>query len=594
MKSGIIIRSPQTAYALVRMGLALCLLGYIQTWGTGLSQAPLALTYGGFSLLVLALPALRHGQRGWHLTLLNLSDAAFLGALSIVQGGMLTLAMLPVLGVAAHAWMGRRYVRNFFYFLSLAAAIGWLSNGWQLAWEQQFVIIATAASLLVYNMGNRLLAPRTSLNRHIQPSQISISKTTEPTEEEPDLLILGSGVHRSEINTLIERWQMHAHGFSDELEFLAETANRLSQGHLQAIIIDLRDSYTDPVRLIDTLQSSALSKGLRCIAILPAGHSADEKLLLQKGYAALLTSPLDSTLLFNALHEQPNTTNVGVSSLFNRYLATRTALPPLEILVASPNPVQLKLIKRLLERNNHHVYSTDKGEQALDAMTAHRFDLALLDDALKDMDSVEIARIYRLTRLSHEATPIGIISNQRHAELNLRAASAGIGAVLEHPVQPARLNAVIQQLINKNKTDQQMGNILLSSSDGMNQNATHAIIDQQTLNELKNLGSGLSFVRELVENFITDSQETAEQMQRALDHQHIDSFRDSAHALKGSAGSVGAVRLQSFCIKLAAISSQDFEGTSSLLMEKLHEELSFAHDGLLDYLNQQESRTSSE
>ena len=68
-------------------------------------------------------------------------------------------------------------------------------------------------------------------------------------------------------------------------------------------------------------------------------------------------------------------------------------------------------------------------------------------------------------------------------------------------------------------------------------------LDLNTLTELEALGSGPAFVQDLVDGFLRDGEGLLAEMRASLDARECQRYRDAAHALKGSAGSVGAVGL---------------------------------------------------
>ena len=88
--------------------------------------------------------------------------------------------------------------------------------------------------------------------------------------------------------------------------------------------------------------------------------------LVREGYASVLRTPVNTTLLFNAIHaviarDMPD----NVVSMANHLQAQSGKASRLRILVAEDNPVNQRVIRGLLEHAGHEVYLAHDGEEAL-------------------------------------------------------------------------------------------------------------------------------------------------------------------------------------------------------------------------------------
>jgi two-component system sensor histidine kinase RpfC len=119
-----------------------------------------------------------------------------------------------------------------------------------------------------------------------------------------------------------------------------------------------------------------------------------------------------------------------------------------------------------------------------------------------------------------------------------------------------------------------------------------AILDQETLSDLELLGSGISFVAELVANFLQDSEHLLKRMVTAQQQAQTHIFRDIAHALKGSAGSVGAKELFKLASEACTLRGKQFEHTSAQLVEDLDSAFQTARVALLAHIDERKSQNS--
>lgn len=81
----------------------------------------------------------------------------------------------------------------------------------------------------------------------------------------------------------------------------------------------------------------------------------------------------------------------------------KTATPP--VLVADDNPVNQKLISRLLSAKGHSATVVGDGRQAVDALKAERFDVVLMDVQMPVMGGLEAVPRRRAAMGSEQADP---------------------------------------------------------------------------------------------------------------------------------------------------------------------------------------------
>jgi signal transduction histidine kinase/CheY-like chemotaxis protein len=119
---------------------------------------------------------------------------------------------------------------------------------------------------------------------------------------------------------------------------------------------------------------------------------------------------------------------------------------PLTILVAEDNPVNQRLIQRLLERRGHHVTIAATGVAAVEAWQTRRWDLVLMDVQMPDMDGLEAARHIRALEKSG-ATHVPMIAMTACAMKGDRekCLEAGLDSYISKPIQTAALDDALTQ-----------------------------------------------------------------------------------------------------------------------------------------------------
>ena len=207
------------------------------------------------------------------------------------------------------------------------------------------------------------------------------------------------------------------------------------------LVLDGASFDLDPLQFAAAVRAQPALKDLSLVLVGPKTNEAPHEELLRSGYACMVPTPLDKTLLFNALHAA-SASPVGeprVARLIDRYAGARGPVPALDILVAEDNPTNQKVIKKILERSGHRIYLVENGEQALDALEEHRFDLAIMDMQMPEMGGIQAIKLFRFTHLDRQDMPFIVLSANAMTEAAQECEDARIDAYLTKPVEAKRL-----------------------------------------------------------------------------------------------------------------------------------------------------------
>jgi two-component system sensor histidine kinase/response regulator len=132
--------------------------------------------------------------------------------------------------------------------------------------------------------------------------------------------------------------------------------------------------------------------------------------------------------------------------------AAVTALAPttgrLRILLAEDNAVNRLLAVRLLEKKGHSVTVACDGRQAVDALARERFDLALLDIQMPELDGFEVTAA---VRAQEEGTGrrLPLVALTAHAMQGdrERCLAAGMDGYVTKPIQMEQLAKVMADVL---------------------------------------------------------------------------------------------------------------------------------------------------
>ena len=314
----------------------------------------------------------------------------------------------------------------------------------------------------------------------------------------------------------------------------------------------------------------------------PDIYSNTEEELLEMGYSCLLKTPIDKSLLFNALHgvaaTQPTTDVISFSEYYERSNLKKAGL---DILVADDNGTNRKIISKILERGGHRVDLVENGDEALDLLENKQFDLAVLDMYMPVMGGLEAAKIYRALSQSGPVMPIIILTASATVEARRESAEAGIDAFLTKPIDALTLLDTVARLtVTHNNT----GSTGLATAFPEPTKGDGALLNENTLRRLKLLGGGGDFVNTVIQGFISEGEQLLEAMGAVLLKHEYGAFKELAHTLKGSAGNVGADALFQVCFEILQLNHSDLQVSANNLLGKAQGSFSASRQAMIRYL----------
>ena len=121
----------------------------------------------------------------------------------------------------------------------------------------------------------------------------------------------------------------------------------------------------------------------------------------------------------------------------------------LSILVAEDNPVNQRLVVRLLEKRGHRVTVAANGQEALDTLTRDSFDLVLMDVQMPEMDGLTATQLLRKREQGTDKhVPVIALTAQAMTGDQDRCLASGMDGYLTKPIRPPELDELLaRQLV---------------------------------------------------------------------------------------------------------------------------------------------------
>ncbi|WP_433851663.1 response regulator [Stenotrophomonas nitritireducens] len=218
----------------------------------------------------------------------------------------------------------------------------------------------------------------------------------------------------------------------------------------------------------------------------------------------------------------------------------RARVRSLDVLVADDHEANRMVLQRLLQKAGHRVTCVNGAEEALDAMAAREFDVAITDLHMPGMSGLDLLRQLRVMQAGGgPRTPVVILSADVTPEAIQRCNQAGAHAFMAKPVVAARLLETMADIASGAAAGgpREMASVIAPMVDG------DAVLDTGVLDELSALGMGKGFEREFVRQCLEDLEQGVAALPGDAQAEDWGRLREHAHAIKGVAANLGLLKV---------------------------------------------------
>jgi two-component system, sensor histidine kinase RpfC len=188
--------------------------------------------------------------------------------------------------------------------------------------------------------------------------------------------------------------------------------------------------------------------------------------------------------------------------------------------------------------------------------------------------------------------PIVILTANATIEAKRECEEAGVDAYLTKPIDAYTLLDTISRLTaTRNKAANAAKSANSRPMPAIAEDAP--LLNENTLRHLKLLGGDNdNFLDSVIQGFLLEGDQLIETMKTALLKQEYTTFKELAHALKGSSGNVGAEALFHVCREILRLDRTDLQESANDLLSKAQDSFSATRLAMIRYLEapQQASR----
>ena len=313
-------------------------------------------------------------------------------------------------------------------------------------------------------------------------------------------------------------------------------------------MIDVRMPGPDGFELAAAIRRDHALAGTAVLMLTSAGQRGDAARCRELGVSGYLTKPFSrSDLLETVAGILGGTVTKGaVGQVITRYTLSE-ARQPLRILLAEDNPVNQEVAATMLRRRGHRVDTAVNGLEAVAAVQRESYDLVLMDIQMPEMDGFEATAAIRALGERGKLPIIALTAHALSGERE-RCLSHGMDGYLPKPFKAHELFATVEGWGVDRNTEPQ--------ADRRAPIPLPAVIPPSV--DLENLRSQLhdagseDALDGIVDTYLASVPERVATLCRVLVSGTSAEVATAAHALKSSAGAIGARPLATLLAEIEA------------------------------------------
>ncbi len=342
---------------------------------------------------------------------------------------------------------------------------------------------------------------------------------------------------RAVLERMLAELQMQVQGSdnAEEARRLAEQA--AEQGApFRLIMIDSHLSGTGSTALVRSLRRiPGAAPGI--VLLLPSmGSIRDAAGARRIGASGFLAKPVEPHELFASLVTIVEGRPWNQEARSGAKRRVRPQRSKYRVLVVEDNPVNQRLVERMLAKQGHVVRLARHGREALAALDHGDFDAVLMDVRMPEMDGIEATLAIRRREMEAGGTgrvrvPILALTAYAQEEEIDRCLAAGMDGYLIKPVRPIDLARAIITAVQA-KTVAAGPQARARTAPGARAFDGGTRLDEVAL--LERVGGNRRLLREVVDLFLADCPQRMQDIQRAVDARDAAGLAAVAHMLKGS------------------------------------------------------------
>jgi PAS domain S-box-containing protein len=319
---------------------------------------------------------------------------------------------------------------------------------------------------------------------------------------------------------------------------LLEKASRDSNP-FDVALLDMQMPIMDGAELGLRIKESRILRNTRLIMMTSMGKRGDAARFAGIGFAGYLNKPLRQGDFHDCLAlvagrkqgERLSTTNV----LVTRHRVSELRRSKFRILLAEDNSTNQLVAMKILKKLGYHVDVVTNGKEVLEAIANRDYNLVFMDCQMPEMDGFEATRKLRQKEIKGTRLPVIAMTAKALQGDREKCIEAGMDDYLSKPVEPAKIDSMLQFWLNKNLEETNEDDYaILESVDDLDV----SIWDKQAF--LNRTMRDTEMVEELLAIFFKDMPSQIKDLTAAVQAQDTVQASGIAHRIRGASANMSS------------------------------------------------------
>ncbi len=396
------------------------------------------------------------------------------------------------------------------------------------------------------------------------------------------LVLINQPIDREILTQNLQAWGIKIYAFAEASQIINQLQNH-SKLRLDAVIIDLSKLDQDLLSFIKILNQLLEVESIPLILILPRGQKSremeayftqicdEEKCLLISGF---LQKPLKKTsllLLLNRLFSQEinreNSSSLAPLSLLNPLPKFENLSKdyPLKILVVEDNLTNQKVALLMLQKLGYKADVANNGLEAISALHRQYYDLLFMDISMPEMDGITATLEIRKEGQNPSKPWIVAMTANATSSDRQKCLDSGMNDYISKPVRESQL---IQALKNC-PLGEKITPILPENPSISSEIKLETIDENAFLKLLEMIGEdSFELLIDIINSYLEDGETLIYELEEGIKNRDPQQIYHSAHTLKSSSATLGALTLSKLCADLETKGRNgNIEGITELLSQ---------------------------
>ena len=377
------------------------------------------------------------------------------------------------------------------------------------------------------------------------------------------LVVDDNSTSRDILQEMLESFTFEVTVAASGPEGVAELENAAGEKPFELVIMDWKMPGMDGIEAAKRIKNhEGLTKIPAIILVTAYGREEIMQQAEKVGLEGFLLKPVNPSMLFDTIahafgEEMPETSRVAQRS--EQKAEALEHIRGANVLLVEDNEINQQVAKEILEGAGLIVTLAADGQAGINAVKRSNYDVVLMDIQMPVMDGLTATREIRKDN-RFKALPIIAMTAHAMAGDEDISLQAGMNGHVAKPIDPDQLFATLQKWIKPGEkriqveqseapVEQPEPQKVLPAEDELPKSLSGFDLEDG----LKRLQGNKKLYRKLLLSFATDYSTAANEIRQALDADDFDQAHSLIHNLKGLAGNLAALELQTAAVNLEKI-----------------------------------------